>query len=303
MNEIRSIYLCGLGAIGCSYAEALQKSRPGALKIVADESRMRRYQQDGVFVNGVRLDLDFAMPWDEEADLILVSVKQHDLEAAVELIAPYVGEQTIILSFLNGIESEEIIGRHAQIGMERLLYSFVVETDAVKAGNQVSFTKTGMVVFGEQHSSNGSQRVELVKRLWEDCGIRYRVPEDMQREMWWKFMMNVGANQVSAVLRCGYGGLSGDGHIREAVRMACREVLQIAKAKGVPLLDEDIEGYFAVFGRLDPEGKTSMLQDVMAHRRTEVELFAGTVRRIGRELGIETPVNDFLYQLIRSMEP
>lgn len=85
--------------------------------------------------------------------------------------------------------------------------------------------------------------------------------------------------------------------------MACREVLQIAKAKGVPLLDEDIEGYFAVFGRLDPEGKTSMLQDVMAHRRTEVELFAGTVRRFGRELGIETPVNDFLYQLIRSMEP
>ncbi|TLD69080.1 ketopantoate reductase family protein [Phragmitibacter flavus] len=302
MRSIQSIYLCGLGAVGATYAKAFLEFASGSLKVVADEGRIERYRKGGVYLNGERLDVEYLAPSNEAppADLIIVAVKQHQLDEAVELIAPLVGKDTIILSFLNGIESEEIIGRRC--GMKHLLYSFVVETDAVKAGNQIISTKTGIVVFGEEDSSAGSERVTAVRELFEQCGIRHRVPDDMIREMWWKFMLNVGANQVSAVLRCGYGGFVQSPHTQEAMRMACREVVHLAATRGVSLRDEDIEKCFEIFGRLAPEGKTSMLQDVDAGRRTEVELFAGTVGRLGRELGVATPVNDLLYELILSNE-
>lgn len=115
-------------------------------------------------------------------------------------------------------------------------------------------------------------------------------------------MMNVGVNQISALLRAPYGVFQKIGEARELMEMASREVIRLSERIGINLNEEDLQRYIKVLDTLRPEGKTSMLQDVEAGRKTEVEIFAGTVSELGREYGVATPVNDFLLRAIHTIE-
>lgn len=115
-------------------------------------------------------------------------------------------------------------------------------------------------------------------------------------------MMNVGVNQVSALLRAPYGVFQKVGEARELMEMASREVILLSERLGINLTEADLQNCIKILDTLRPEGKTSMLQDVEAGRKTEVEIFAGTVSQLGREHGIATPINDFLLRAIHTIE-
>lgn len=300
--EIRKIYLAGLGAIGGSYAARLMETDPDSIRIIVDRERRSRYERLGIAINGKAYPFRYVTPEEsaEPADLILIAVKQYDLGECLAEIRPFVGEGTIILSLLNGITSEEIIGR--SFGADRLLYSFVVGTDATREGNATTYSRLGTIVFGERFNQAPSAKVAAVKDLFDRTGIPYRIPEDMLRELWWKFMMNVGINQVSAVLRAPYGVFLRVPEARELMEAASGEVLALAERLGIDLRREDIQDYLRILTTLSPEGKTSMLQDVEAGRRTEVDIFAGTVAELGRKHGVATPVNDCLLRMLHAIE-
>ncbi|MGE5583638.1 MAG: ketopantoate reductase family protein [Bacillota bacterium] len=302
MKSIQKVYLSGLGAIGSSYASRLVEWEPDSLAVIAGKERIDRYRRNGITVNGKSYSFRFVAPEAAEgpADLILIAVKQHHLEQCLKDIRNFVGPKTVILSLLNGITSEEIIGR--EYGMEKMLYSFVVGTDAVREGTSTSFSMLGTIVFGEKNNTVYSEKVTAVKELFDRAGIPYKIPEDMLRELWWKFMLNVGINQTSAVLKAPYRIFQQIGEARELMVMASREVIALSRKIGLNLQEEDIDSYIKVIDTLAPEGKTSMLQDVEAKRRTEVEIFAGTVIQLGRRYGVDTPVNEVLYRMIRTLE-
>jgi 2-dehydropantoate 2-reductase len=90
--------------------------------------------------------------------------------------------------------------------------------------------------------------------------------------------------------------------IRELTRLAALEVVALSAHEGVSLGAEDLERVFPILESLAPEGKTSMLQDVEAGRKTEVDIFAGTVVELGRRHGVPTPVNDVLGRMIHGLE-
>ncbi len=302
MKAIKKIYISDLGAIGSTYAAKLFENDPDMVNVIADQERIERYRREGVFVNGKDYPFRYISPeaHQEPADLILIAVKQHQLEESIRAISNFVGEQTIILSLLNGITSEELVGN--RFGMEKLLYSFVVGTDAVRKGTKTSFTKIGKIVFGEKSNPEYSVKVNEVKELFDRAKVPYLIPENMLKELWWKFMMNVGINQVSAVLKAPYGVFQRIGEAQELMEMASREVILISRKLGIGLSEEDLLNCKKVIDTLGPEGKTSMLQDVEAGRKTEVEIFAGTVAKLGREHGVSTPVNDFLLRAIHTIE-
>ena len=301
MKPLQHVYLCGLGALGGMYASRFYASPVGDVKVIADTERIRRYQEEGVAVNGYRLPLSFLSPGDPApfADLIVIGVKWHQLHQAITEVRPFVGDHTIILSLLNGVESEDVISQ--ELGVTPL-YSFVVETDAGRQGQSVEYRTLGTIVFGEKQNVTISPRVAAVRELFERCGIPYRIPENMLRELWWKFMLNVGMNPTSAVMRAPYGTFQESAEARRCVRMACREVLQIAEKIGIALGEQDVEAIFPIIDRLAPEKKTSMLQDIEAQRKTEIEIFAGAVVEQGRRYGVSTPVNDLLFNMIRGIE-
>jgi 2-dehydropantoate 2-reductase len=302
MEKINRVYISGLGAVGCVYASLIHNSGSASLSIIADDERIKRYRDHGIIINGRRYDFSYISPGipAEPADLILIAVKQHNLDESINAIKNYVSEDTIILSLLNGITSEEIIGKI--YGLGKILHSFVVGTDAVRNETNIIFKNSGRIVFGAAGGSRDDDKVTMVKDLFDRSGIVYKVPDDIIREQWWKFMMNVGINQVSAILRAPYGIFHNTKEAQELLRMASLEVLAIAEKKGIRLTADDISGHLEIFKTLTPDGKTSMLQDVEARRKTEVEIFSGAVIKMGIELGIPTPVNDMLFRMIRTIE-
>jgi 2-dehydropantoate 2-reductase len=124
----------------------------------------------------------------------------------------------------------------------------------------------------------------------------------MIRILWWKFMINVGTNQTSAILRAPFAVLQTSQEARELMTSAMREVMAVAGAKNVLLLQEDLDNWFSVLSGLSPEARPSMLQDVEAKRKTEVEMFAGKMIQLGKELDIPVPVNETFFRIIRVIE-
>lgn len=302
MPAIQKVYVSGLGAIGSAFASRLYEADPGLVTVIADPERIERYQRQGVTVNGKNYAFHYGTPEAaaEPADLILIAVKQHHLNESIRAIRNRVGERTIILSLLNGITSEEAIG--AEYGPDKLLYSFVLGTDAVREGTSTRFSSIGKIVFGEKLNRTYSPKVSAVKQLFDRAGVPYQIPEDMLRELWWKFMMNVGVNQTSAILKAPYGVFQRVGEARELMAMASREVIQLAQKQRINLAEEDIATYIRILNGLSPQGKTSMLQDVEAGRKTEVEIFAGAVVALGRQYGVATPVNEVLLRMLQTLE-
>ncbi len=302
MSKELKVYVIGLGAIGGMIACKLQERGHCELKIIVDPERRKKYIEQGITVNGYACYFNYLSPdeVDEAADLIILAVKNHHLDAAIEQIRPFVGSGTILLSLLNGIDSEMVLGR--AFGPEKMLYSFIVATDAVRIETNIQYSNIGKIVFGEKGLSTPSPRVEMIRALLESAGIPCETPKDILRELWWKFMMNVGVNQTSAILKAPYGVYARSQTARDLMRDACLEVIRIAEKAGIPLVEADIDSYFKILASLSADKKTSMLQDVEAGRKTEVEAFSGTVIRLGQEYGVDTPVNGVLNKMIRIIE-
>jgi 2-dehydropantoate 2-reductase len=156
--------------------------------------------------------------------------------------------------------------------------------------------------FGEAGNLSISERVKKVQTLFDRADIAYEIPEDMIRNLWWKFMINVGINQVSAVLRAPFSVFHQSTYACELMELAMREVMDIARMAGVNLYEEDIKNWYAFMSRLSPAGKTSMLQDVEAKRKTEVEMFAGKIIELGKKYSVPTPGNSVLFTAIKAIE-
>ncbi len=299
---IRSVAICGAGAVGGSYAERLHDLDPGSLAVVARGERRARIEREGLTVNGRRLPVRCleAGAGAAPADLLLFGVKQHHLEQAIEDARGLVGERTTVISLLNGVASEGALGE--AYGPEKVLPAFVIGNDVVREGSRISYTRIGTLVFGARSNDPADPRVRAVKELLDRAGIPSRVPEDILREQWKKFILNVGVNQVTAVLRAPYRAFGQVAEVRELTRRAALEAAAVAGAEGVALGPADVEAIFPIMATLGPDGKTSMLQDVEAGRKTEVELFAGTVVELGAKHGLPTPVNELLGLMIRALE-
>jgi 2-dehydropantoate 2-reductase len=302
MKRIDRVVLCGAGAVGSSYAALLHDLDPRALTVVAGGERRERLLREGLTVNGRRIDVACVAPGEgaAPADLLLVAVKQHHLEAAVEDVRGVVGPKTLILSLLNGITSEVILGR--AFGAEKVLPAFVLGNDVVREGSSTTYSRLGVLVFGAPTNDPADARVARVKELLDRARIPCRVPADILREQWWKFMLNVGVNQVSALLRATYAAFDAVPEVRELTRAAALEVVTLSAKEGVALSAEDVDRIFPIVSTLAPGGKTSMLQDVEAGRKTEVEIFAGAVVALGRKHGVPTPVNEVLGRLLVALE-
>ena len=302
MSRVRSVAILGAGAIGAYYVERFSGVDEISTMVVARGERYERLKRLGLVVNG-KAYAPHVVHADEAsapADLIVVALKHHHLPAGIHDVAQLVGEQTTIVSAMNGLDSEETIG--SVYGAEKVLYGISVGIDAVRQGNRITYTAGGKLYYGEADNTEPSPRVRTVQAALDRAGIVYEVPADMIRILWWKFMVNVGMNPASAVLRAPYGTFQSSPDAQALMEALMREVLVLAGSAGVNLVEKDIDDWYAVLETLSPQGKTSMLQDVEAGRKTEVEMLAGKVVELGESYGIATPVNQTMLQIIRAME-
>ena len=302
MNGMKRLVVVGAGAMGSFYAGKFFEMDPGCIALLAGGKRGERLRQEGLWLNEKPYPVPVIDPGDKgpPADLVLVAVKNHHMSQALRDMSNLIGDDTNFLSVMNGVDSEEQIA--AVYGKDRVLYAVAVGIDAVREGNRTTYTTQGKLFFGEAENRELSPRVRALQALFDRAGIAYETPEDMIRTLWWKFMINVGINQLSAVLRAPYGVFQQSPPARELMETAMREVISVAKAAGVDLKEQDIEDWYSVLSSLSPKGKTSMLQDVESGRKTEVEMFAGRVMELGELYGVNTPLNRIVFKLIKALE-
>ena len=295
MNQIRTSALIGLGALGILFGRKM----PG-VQVIADEARIARYAAQPVVCNGEECRFSYVTPAQgKPVDLLLVAVKATVLEQAIQDIAKFVGPDTVILSVLNGITSEEHIDA-AYPG--HTLWSVAIGMDATRTGRTLVFNQAGKIQFGER-SGEMTDRVQAVADYLDECGIANEPCGDILYKQWNKLMVNDGLNQAAAAFDQPYGGLRQPGEAQDMMRAAMQEVIRLANLEGVPLPpDNDVRFIDAMMPTFNPEGMPSMRQDVLAKRPTEVEEFAGVVRQRAKKYGMPTPANDFFYTRIREIE-
>jgi 2-dehydropantoate 2-reductase len=289
-------------------AETLYRHDPQGVAVLAGGERLERYRKNPLRINGRGIDFSLADPAGKSPrsfDLIIAASKYYHLDQIIAGIKPFVGPDTIIISLLNGINSEEIIGR--AYGRERLPLAMIVSIDAQHRDGETSFTRRGVVHFGDAEGKE-TARDKAIAAFFTGAGLPFEYhPQDMRKTLWYKFMVNVGVNQTSALLGLPYRAFKKKhpGSIPEAKKIleeAMGELIRIARAEGIGLEEGDIDSWYATVELLSDEGYTSMCQDVLAKRKTEVELFGLTVMEYGKKHRIPTPVNQVLYWALRALE-
>lgn len=299
MKEIKNVLICGIGAVGSIYANKINEYDNNSLRVLVDKNRLESYTKNPKIFNGKPLYFNYVLPENKDfkADLIIIATKFDGLNDVIRNIENFVKEDTIILSLLNGVISEEVIS--VKYGWKHMLLSYFIGHSAMRTGNNITHDGVGTIVYGVKNPQvTDVVDVEVVKNYFDKVGIDYSIPEDMQRALWLKYMLNVSSNQTSAILRTTFGQMQSNKHFMDLIVKIMKEVQSIVKAEGVKNTDTMIDEALVTFNKMIPEGKTSMLQDVEAGRKTEVAMFAGTMVDFGHKHNIPTPYNQVLKDLV-----
>lgn len=297
--EIKTAAVIGAGAIGSYFIAGLSPKLKDGLWIVAEGERKHRLSENGITVNDRKIPLHVKTPEEAKgADLVLVTVKYGALEAALPMIEKIVDSHTIVLSPMNGVDSEEVIGE--RIGMEHMVYS-MIKIASERKEDRISYNPetTQGIFFGEKDGQE-SERIKALSELFSGTQVHYHVCDNIEQDIWYKYALNISKNLPQAIINCGLGAYNDSQHVAYISKRLREEVVQVAAALGIDISDENnISGKSATFS---PEARFSTLQDLDAKRPTEIDMFSGTLIRMGKELSVETPFNEFAYHAIKALE-
>jgi 2-dehydropantoate 2-reductase len=302
--QINKITIVGMGALGVMFGSFLTgKLGKAHVEFIADEKRINKFHTEGMFCNG--RPCHFSIVNDDAegtaSNLLIFAVKAAELAGAIHTVRNKVSNQTIIMSLLNGITSEEIIS--ATYGMDKIIHCVVQGMDVVKEKNRGAYSHFGYICLGiDEESEEKKQKLQYVLELFDAVHMPYVVDTDILHRLWCKFMINVGVNQAVMIHQGTYATVQKPGDARDLMIRAMKEVITIAQTENITITQEDFHDYLKLLDGLDPNALPSMRQDALAHRKSEVELFAGTVIALANKHGIDVPVNTEIYRTIIEME-
>lgn len=306
LKEKPSVVFVGLGALGILYAKTIEEALgPYSVSFAADEERVKRYYNETVTLNGKPCFFNYFVPSEEskKADFLIFSVKGTALKAAIKTVSPLVGPDTVILSLLNGISSEEVLKE--SFPEASVLYCIGQKMDARKTGPDVIFRDLGELCIGipkEEETPKLLSALEKTRKFFRECGVPFVVEEDIIHRLWCKWMLNVGVNQAVMVHEGIFRTVHEEGAPRELMIGAMKEVQSLSRKNGINISDDEFRLYLSIIDHLNPEGMPSMRQDGFARKPSEVDLFAGTVVTLGKKLGVSTPVNEKILALVKEIE-
>lgn len=298
--KITSVAVLGAGAVGSYVIWGLADREDIKLGVIAEGERKERLSRQGCAINGKVYHPEVWTPEEaENVDFLIVSLKYGALPGALESIRKIVGKDTSVMSLMNGVDSEEIIAE--QIGKSHILPAVIkVASHREADGYHFDPETTLGIIFGEYEAPYESERVKAVKELFAGTGIHYRSTEYAIEEVWCKFRLNVCNNLPQAILGAGVGCYRDSEHMKAIQNGLKKELEAIAEAKGIDISKAD-----RMSGRgsaVPPMARYSTLQDLDAGRHTEIDMFSGALVRMGKELGIPMPYNEYTYHMIKALE-
>lgn len=233
------------------------------------------------------------------ADLTIVAVKAHQTRAAAQYLPRLLAAGGLALSLQNGLGNLEEMA--AVVGPERLLAGVAFLGVTRTAPGQVILAGPGLISIGAPAGSQVSPaETARVVAAFNRAGLECREQDDIEAALWEKLLVNVGINPLTALLRVPNGALPKLPEAWDLALAAAAEALAVARAAGINLT-VDPEARLRQVCVATAANRSSMLQDVLAGRETEIEALNGQVSARGQALGVPTPMNDFLTRLLRAL--
>ena len=300
------IMVMGTGGVGAYYGGLLAR-QGNDVTFIARGAHLQAIREKGLQVKSIFGDFTVspAQATDNPAevkdvDLILFCVKTYHTDESVEAIRPVVGSQTTILSLQNGVDAVERIGK--VVGLDHVLGGATWLSSAVEAPGVVKHvSQFRRIVFGELDGRR-SERVESIFAVLNKTGITVEISENILKILWTKFVFISAASSLGSLTRLPMGDYRSVSETREMIVSLMREVEALARAQEIPLDEDVVQKSLDFMDAAAPHIKASMQLDVEGGRRTELDSMVGVIGRKGRELGVPTPVADFIYASLLPIE-
>ena len=292
------ILVIGSGAVGGYYGAVLHKGGHD-VTFVARGQHLEAIRQEGLRIESVSSG-DFTIhptaadrpagSW--KADMVLFCVKAYDNGEAITIMAPAVGQETAILTLQNGIGSGDELA--VAFGWERVLLGATYVDSTRRAPGVVSEVGgPANIVFGEQGGSR-SPRAEAVLDALGESGIAVELSTDVAKALWTKLVYICAVSGMTCVTRAPFAEVLETPETLELTWRVMREAETVARARGIGLDDDIVEKAMAGFQEVGGRFVSSMFTDLERGNPLEVDVLNGAVSRLGKELGVDTPVNDFI---------
>lgn len=288
---IKKVAIIGVGAIGSYFVWGLENK----CTIITDGARKERLQKEGIFINDEHYNLcvkDYEKAG--KFDLVLICTKYDGLVSVCQKVSSLLHDDTIVLSLLNGVDSEEILSQY--IDSKHIIHS-LMRIASKRENNHIYFdpSVTLGVFFGSV--CNDEEKIDTLVKFFDTTSIRYHVMDDILQDMWIKYASNIANNLPQAITQIPSVAIDSE-HGSYISKRLWDEVYTIAKAKGISIPEQKIS-----FGSIVPKSsKFSTLQDIEAKRHTEIDMFLGVLIRYGKELHIDLPFSEYTYHLIKILE-
>ena len=308
-EQIRSpIAVVGAGALGSYFGGLLARSGE-QVTLIGRKPHVEAIQRNGLLFQSrdgeerIAVSASTGVEAVRDAGLILFSVKCLDTETAAAAMAPHLSHDAIVLSVQNGVDNPERIGLHVR---NQVVPVLVYAGANIPAPGTVRHTGGGQIVIGQLKkfrtgAESDKHLLGEISNLFSEAGIAVNISGDIEADLWTKLLMNCAYNAISALGDAPYSRMVGTAEVRELMVDAGKEVVAVAKAKGIRLPDDILHVALKLADTM-PQTKSSTAQDIAKGRPTEIAHLNGYVVREGEALGVATPVNRALNALIMLLE-
>jgi 2-dehydropantoate 2-reductase len=299
------ITIVGPGAMGCLLAAFLSKSKEEIWLLDKNPERAKKIKEQGIKVEGVsgnwqvKVNISIEAQEISTQDLIIIAVKSYDTKDAVKNIKPMLGESTLVLSLQNGLGNTEIISELT--GQERTLGGITNQGATLLDTGCVRHAGRGETVLGRMDGKISAE-LRSIREVLNKAGLEARISKDIKAILWSKLIINVAINALTAITRLNNGRLIEFEASRKILEEAVNEAVKVAKKKRIKLIYDDPLSKAEAVCEATAGNVSSMLQDVLKQRRTEIDFINAAVIRHAQSLGIPTPVNSVLTNLVKTIE-
>jgi 2-dehydropantoate 2-reductase len=230
-------------------------------------------------------------------DMVIFAVKLWDVETSGAACKPLIGPKTAIVSFLNGVDSEDrlisILGRDHVMGGVAAISSTIAGPGVIKHTGTMA-----TLAFGELDGS-ASPRGEALLAACQKAGISAKLSREIVRDIWTKFVLLASFSGMTSLTRTSIGPIRDDPEVYGMLRAAVFEVVDVARAKNIGLPPDQGDAVLAMVGKFPYEMRASMAVDLSRGNRLELPWLSGAVARLGKELGVATPVHAFIASALK----
>lgn len=298
------VSIIGAGAMGGLFGSLMTEAGLDVQLVDIWQEHVREIKAKGLRINRdghirhVRLDIYTDYRRTRPADLIVVFVKGPQTGEAAAAAAEIIESGGVVLTLQNGVGNAAVLAK--ELDPAKVITGATSYGSTVLGPGSILHAGIGPTVIGPWAGAD-MQKVQAAAELLNAATIQTEVMDDVEALVWNKLMVNLGINAIVALTGIRNGQLLDLEDTRELSRMAVEEGLAVARAKGIAVRQDAVEHCWWVAEQTG-KARASMGQDVDAKRLTEIETINGVIVRLGRELGLETPVNFALTALVKTLQ-